>query len=63
MFYTCPKCAKSVPVKENLFLNKANIPQIKGECPLCGSYLKFVKYEDSPLVKEILINFILKNGR
>lgn len=50
----CFTCNKEIEVKETLNKTNNGIIQIKGACPDCGRWIKWVPYADSMIVKDLL---------
>ena len=52
MSITCPACKITTDkLKEAISPRKDGDYQIRGECPNCGRWIKWVGYADSELVK------------
>lgn len=50
----CPQCRKEITPKESLKIKTDGNYMIRGECPLCNKWLKWMPYADSLLVKQAI---------
>lgn len=50
----CSKCGHISELKEDLHKAKNDMIMIRGSCPSCQKWLKWVPYGDSEIVKELL---------
>jgi endogenous inhibitor of DNA gyrase (YacG/DUF329 family) len=51
----CFTCKKDVHLKEQLHKATNNMIMVRGSCPFCGRWIKWIPYADSELVKRILL--------
>lgn len=63
MLSECIDCAKPIEVKETLFYKVDNKPAIKGTCPYCGRYIKFVGFAESNIVEKALKDYYNKSEK
>jgi len=53
--YKCNQCLNKVDsLVESIQRSENGVFQIRGECPLCRAWIKFIPYIDSYLVKKII---------
>jgi hypothetical protein len=57
----CIDCDRPIEVKETLFYKVNNKPAIKGTCPYCGRYIKFVAFAESNIVESALRDYYKNN--
>lgn len=50
----CTNCEKEVTLEESLKKNSGDRIMIRGECPHCKKWLKWVAYADSHIVGQAL---------
>lgn len=51
----CYRCNEEIEPKESLQKVREDFIQIRGDCPLCGRWIKWIPYKDSELVKSIIL--------
>ena len=55
MTYKCNRCLNTIDSLEESIQRASNgVFHIRGECPTCGAWIKFVPYADSYMIKQIL---------
>lgn len=54
MILHCYTCHKDIDIKETLNKASNGMMQIKGACPICGRWIKWIPYADSEIVKNLL---------
>lgn len=50
----CQNCFEVGKIQESLHRFKNNAIHIRGDCPYCKAFVKYVPYKDSHIVKDIL---------
>ena len=54
MVLHCFTCNKDIEAKETLKKASNGMIQIKGSCPICDRWIKWIPYADSIIVKDLL---------
>ena len=59
----CSGCEKEfVSPSESFQPIPGGVYHIRGVCPACGKWIKWIPYKDSVLVKEAIEEYVKRNG-
>jgi len=61
MILHCYSCDKDIEVKERLNKTSNGMIQIRGSCPHCDRWIKWIPYADSKIIKKLLEEEYAKN--
>lgn len=63
MWPPCPGCGKELSrLKESFTPKKPSGYHVRGECPECGRWIKWVPYSESDLVKIAIDQYVIRSN-